>query len=258
VSALSYLASLSSEAIPTEAEKQSIATSISTLNNRLVAEFGDFIIQLFRFGSSTRGTMLTRSVDDRSDIDYMVVFRDTDKSTQTYLDRLKRFAESRYSTSSIKQRSPTIVLELNHIKFDLVPAIPNFFGYQIPAPYGSNLTWIQTNPIGFNDTLTRKNIEHSSLIKPVIRLAKTWNALEGRIFDSYLLEQTIVDTSYYFSERNIKSYFFQAMLSLSLPWDASQHRKERLQRAKDIIRCSADLESEGYTDAAEYEIGKLY
>ncbi|WP_328516178.1 SMODS domain-containing nucleotidyltransferase [Ralstonia pseudosolanacearum] len=54
----------------------------------------------------------TRAMDDRSDIDYMVVFSDSGATPQTYLNRLKIFVEKRYGSSEIYQSSPTIVLEL--------------------------------------------------------------------------------------------------------------------------------------------------
>lgn len=35
--------------------------------------------------------------DPQSDIDYMIVFADSDAKPQAYLDRLRRFAEARYT-----------------------------------------------------------------------------------------------------------------------------------------------------------------
>ncbi|MGS3140637.1 hypothetical protein ACB316_20885 [Aeromonas sanarellii] len=70
----------------------------------------------------------------------------------------------------MRQSSPTIVLELNHIKFDLVPATMTWLGeLQIPDGYGG---WMTTNPNDFNATLETKNKENKSLIKPSIRLFK--------------------------------------------------------------------------------------
>lgn len=263
MSVLSFLNALSVEAILTDAEKQSITTSINTLRNRLENDLGLLIATQFRFGSSTRGTMLPRDFDDESDIDYMVVFADSDKAPQTYLDRLRRFTDKWYSSSAMRQSSPSIVLELNHIKFDLVPAIPyNYFlptTFQIPAPHSSFLSWVQTDPKGFNDDLTRKNTEHSSMIKPTIRLAKMWNIRAGMVFETYALEQAIVNGLYgYYSERNVKTYFFNAMQGLSLPWDAAQWRKDRLDRLKITINLARALENSYQLDIAEREIRKLF
>ena len=56
------------------------------------------------------------------------VFAETGYTPQTYLDRLKRFAEKYYANSDIKQSSPSLVLQLNHIKFDRVPALKQSYG----------------------------------------------------------------------------------------------------------------------------------
>ncbi|MBJ6911581.1 hypothetical protein JG661_20150, partial [Vibrio cholerae] len=70
---LSHLNSVSSSAVLSTAEIDSINRSIATLEARLTSYFGSDIKSKFRFGSSTRGTILPRSMDGKSDIDYMVV-----------------------------------------------------------------------------------------------------------------------------------------------------------------------------------------
>ena len=122
-----YLSDSASNLVLSTKEKESITTSINTLEIRLESYFGANIEEKFKFGSYTRVTILPRKVDEESDVDYMVVFDNSNNYTpQTFLDRLKRFAETKYSTSEIYQLSPTIVLELNNIKFELVPAYKNW------------------------------------------------------------------------------------------------------------------------------------
>ena len=123
----SHLTSTGSSLVLSSTESGSISTSISTLSTRLNSWFGNTITQDFQFGSSVRGTILPRSADSRSDIDYMVVFNTSDgkKKPQTYLDRLRKFAENKYSSSDIKQSSPTLVLSLNHISFCLLYTSPS-------------------------------------------------------------------------------------------------------------------------------------
>lgn len=81
-----YLENLASNAILSDDEKSSIETSISTLQKRLNNYFGYELKEHFKFGSSTRGTILPRNMDSESDIDYMVVFDDDSYKPQTYLD----------------------------------------------------------------------------------------------------------------------------------------------------------------------------
>ena len=58
-------------------EKASINTSISTLEYRLELFFGSDIVEKFKFGSFTRDTILPRKADSNSDIDYMIVFNNS-------------------------------------------------------------------------------------------------------------------------------------------------------------------------------------
>lgn len=120
----SYLEELSSKLVIKEEEKTKISISVSSIKTKLKKYFGSEIIDIVVFGSYTRGTILPRKADEESDIDVMVVFEFNSKQykPQTYLNWLKQFAIEYYSRSEIYQDSPTIVLELNHIKFELVPA----------------------------------------------------------------------------------------------------------------------------------------
>ena len=69
---------------------------------------------------------------------------------ETFFRKLKDFAKAKYSTSEIYRDSPTIVLELNHIKFELVPAYSSSSywskQYNIPAPRSAYADWIPTDP----------------------------------------------------------------------------------------------------------------
>lgn len=254
MSVISYLDTRASQAVLSGNEEASINTSIATIKARLSSHFGTGLSEQFRFGSSTRGTILPRWMDEHSDIDYMVMFSETGYTPQTYLDRLKRFAEKYYASSDIKQSSPSLVLQLNHIKFDLVPALKQSYGgYKIPN--GSS-AWQDTNPNDFNATLTAKNNAELYKIKPMIRLAKYWNAGGGYIYDSYSLEQYIVGLSY-LTASNIRDYLFTAFDGLNLGYEQPQWRKDKLARAKEIIAKVRQLERDEMPVSAEAEIKKL-
>lgn len=254
MSVLGHLQGRASTAVLSGAEKTSIDTSISTLNTRANTWFGVNLLNQFKFGSYTRGTILPRSMDEHSDIDYMIALKDDGKVPQTYLDRLKRFAEKYYFSSDIKQSSPSIVLELNHIKFDLVPALQSSGGwYKIPNGTG---VWKDTNPNDFNKGLENKNKDNLSLIKPTIRLAKYWNALNGYVFDSYSFEKWIIGLTFWGSV-NQKDYLFTVFDNLQTSYDWAQWRKERLERAKLIIKNVRDYERQSMLATAESEVKKL-
>lgn len=253
MSVLSYLQDRARGAVLSSTENSSINTSISTLQARLSHYFGNTVSTHFRFGSSTRGTILPRKMDAHSDIDYMVVFSESGYAPQTYLDRLKAFVNKYYSSSEIYQSSPTIVLELNHIKFELVPALAYWLGgYNIPNGSGG---WMQTDPNDFNSKLTAKNQAEQNLIKPTIRLAKFWNAENGYVFDSYSFEKWIVDRSFY-GCGNQTQYLFNVFDHLN-PNEIAQWRNDRIKRAKDIVAKVRELERNGYPATAEGEVKKL-
>lgn len=253
MSVLSYLDGRASNAVLSTNETESIARSVGALSTRLNNFFSNSIANDFRFGSSTRGTILPRRMDEHSDIDYMVVFAESGFTPQTYLDRLRKFVNAYYSSSEIYQSSPTIVLELNHIKFELVPALTRWpSGYNIP---NGTSDWQPTNPNDFNDSLTKKNNSEKSLIKPTIRLAKYWNAKNDYVFDSYGFEKWIVDRLFY-GCTNLKEYLFTTFDGLSTNID-TQWRKDRVQRAKDIIAKVRQYERDQMPVNAEAEVKKL-
>jgi predicted nucleotidyltransferase len=256
MSVLSFLTATASNAVLSATEQSSITTSITTLQSRMSLHFESGIVkEHFRFGSSTRGTILPRSMDEQSDIDYMVVFSENNATPQTYLNRLKTFVEKRYNTSDIYQSSPTIVLELNHIKFDLVPAVNTWTGgLQIPNGSGG---WMTTSPNGFNATIETKNKENKSLIKPTIRLFKYWNATAGFPFQSFDIEQWICGLNFWF-QNNQKDFFFAVIENLATVSSNTQWVRNEITRARTIVANVKKYESDNMPITAENEIKKLF
>lgn len=256
MSVLSFLTDTASNAVLSSSEQSSITTSISTLQTRIGLHFASGVIkQHFRFGSSTRGTILPRSMDEHSDIDYMIVFSENNATPQTYLNRLKALVEKYYSSSEIRQSSPTIVLELNHIKFDLVPATVTWLG-ELQIPNGSG-GWMSTNPNDFNATLEAKNNEHKSLIKPTIRLFKYWNATAGFPFQSFEMEKWVCGLSFWFLS-NQKDYFLAVIENLNTSSSYSQWVNNEITRARTIVANVRQYERDDMPVAAENETKKLF
>lgn len=257
MSVQTHVTNLASSLVLSETEKAGIDTSISTMRSRLSDYFGSQVKEQVRFGSSTRGTMLPRRADEHSDVDYMVIFdHKDDLKPQSYIDRLKRFAELKYSRSEIYQSHPSVVLELNHIKFDLVPAYKDWLGtIYIPAS-SAYLNWMSTDPNGFNESLSSKNQNNDYLIKPLIRLMKYWNAQNGYVYESYAMEKAIIGAGYMWCT-SLKDYFFKAIDDLST-WDLSaQWKKDKVQRAKDLVGKIKKYESDGYPALAAAEMERL-
>jgi hypothetical protein len=167
---------------------------------------------------------------------------------------LKKSAETYYASSDIKQSSPSVVLQLNHIKFDLVPALKQTYsGYRIPNGASA---WQDTDPNDFNSKLTAKNTAELNMIKPAIRLCKFWNARAGDVFDAYSLEKYIVGMSFY-GVNNLRDYVFNSIDDFGLSYDQAQWRKDKLARAKEIIAAVRKYERDEMPVTAEGEVKKL-
>lgn len=237
-------------------ERARIITSISNLQIKLNAWFGDDLITHFQFGSSTRGTILPRKADNNSDIDYMVVFKNKENyKPGTLLNRLKRFVEAKYTRSEIYQSHPTIVLELSHIKFELVPAVqPYVFNdnYHIPAPASNFMDWMLTTPADLKKKVDEADARYHYQIKRLIRLLKYWNVMSGRVYSSYEIEEYVGGLAFYGCNM-LEDYFFYAVKWLpeaQLP----QYKKEKVQ----ILKSKAEEIQKAYANSYKaYALGEL-
>ena len=246
-------------------ERAKIDKSIDNIITKLEDYFDDEVDELIVFGSYSRDTILPRRFDANSDIDLLIQFntKGYDKlQPESYRNQLRKFAQENYPYSIVTKDHPSVVLELNHIKFDLVPAIfdEGFFYDSIEIP-DKNGGWMETEPDKFNDTLTKANTTYNSIVKPVIRLVKYWNASHGYPYFSFELETAIANMD--FSNDNFESGFFYAVRKLStynLPSWATQKVdvlksdakwvKEYLDR-KDIFKAKKTLERilPGFTES---------
>lgn len=255
----SYLNDLAQRAIVRDNEKNKIQVSIDTIFKRLQQfdESGDLSISsknqiddYFVFGSYKRGTIISRQFDDNSDVDIMVVFgkkfegfllfeprNNYPKKPQTYLNYLKSFAESKYPKSLCRQSFPAVVLELNHIKFDLVPAIIDDCGnYKIPNKQGwyqtKILDWIATNPNDLNKALV-----NNQTLRRLVRVAKIWNANQGYIYESYELEKWIVQQYFY---GDLSKHFYRFCNLLPIYYNLSQENQKKILRLKKAAKEAQD------------------
>lgn len=249
------------------AEKESVERSLTILRSRLDIHFQETLLpgrplkRHFPFGSYTRGTLLPRSMDEHSDVDYMVVFSDSDAKPQAYLDRLKRFVEAKYPRSEIFQSNPTIVLSLNHINFELVPAIEGFFGgIKIPAKSSIYDDWMDTTPNDFNEALTQKNKNYANLIKPLARAVKYWNALNNYPYESFALERMVVDhtpLSIILFGGDLWGLFSSFIDELSTSWGDPDYKKRAIERAKMLVAEIKAHESRGEEYHAQQKLERL-
>lgn len=251
-----YVKGLASNLVLTSNEKNSISISIDTIENRLKKYFGNKIKKSFIFGSYTRQTILPRKADKQSDIDYMIVFENNNNyKPQTFLERLKRFANKYYSTSEIFQSHPTMVLELNHIKFELVPAYHEIIFTYIPAPSSNFENWMTTEPKKLKNKVENANKNNNFKIKPLIRLMKYWNAKNDYVYNSHELENNILN-GFYLLNTNLKEYLYSAFENLNT-YNLPKYKKNKVERAKMIINNVKKYENKNMPHTAESEIKDL-
>jgi len=220
-----------------ETEKNKINRSVDTLLNNLDKEMGCFIHERFIFGSYERDTILPRSIDSKSDVDIMVVFNHSeyDRSPTTYRKWLKDFADKYYKNrygSTVKRSFPTVVIELNNIHYDLVPAkedVGFVYGKALFIP-DKNDGWQVTDPSDVSESITRANKKYNNIVKPIVRLLKAWNCTKDYPYDSYKLELEISRMN--FSGDNIESGFFYAARNLPTSWSDTQTKTNKLKSLK--------------------------
>lgn len=250
-----YLQGLGSSLVLSSSEKSSISTSVDTIKSRLTSYFGSSVTGKKLYGSYVRETILPRKADEKSDVDLMVVFSNPyGYKPQTFLNKLKDFAEYYYSHSEIYQSSPTIVLELNHIKFELTPAYVSSYGmYYIPQ---NSSEWMYTDPDGFYSKLTDCNKNNSYKIKPIVRILKHWNIQKNyRDLASFELEKKIAEELMYayFSCTSYTDYLKYALEKIKYTTDYT-----RVNKALNCIAEALRLENEGYPYSAESKIKEAF
>ncbi len=196
-------------------ERVYIDEKIENFKKNIKLYFGNAVDEILVFGSYKRSTILPREFDENSDIDVLIVFNQQINSfnSETYRNHIKRFALAKYPTTKVVKDHPSVVLEMQKIKFDLVPSkyVSTFWTqtYQIP---NRESVWTNTDPIGFNNLLTERNNKYNSIVKPIIRLIKRWNAANDYPYKTFELEKIIADMN--FSGDNYEKGFIYAVENL--------------------------------------------
>ena len=259
MSVLSYLEEVVSTLVLTRDEKISIAISITNLEKKLeIFDTNNDIKTKYVFGSFDRDTILPRKYDSRSDVDYMVVFNDPFKVLpQSRLNWLKSFAQTKYSRSEIHQDYPTIALELNHIRFELVPAVEmdSSANLQIPAPKSSFLRWIYTNPSQLAQQSYEANRRLNYKFKPLVRVLKLWNVNNGRIYSSFFLEQSLAQLPIW--GNNLEEHLYYAVKWLPT-YGLTESGKHKVSSLQEQVEIAKHFHDQGDESAAEAIITRLF
>lgn len=237
-------------------ERPKIENSLIEIKRRLKFEFGNRVSSIEVFGSFKRKTILPRIYDKRSDIDLLIVFdhENINVTPSTYRKHLHKFAEQFYPKSLSYKSRPSVVVELNHINYDLVPAFIKEEGLlfttdEVYIPK-NDTEWMRTEIDEFSGKLERKNEKYNYNVKRIIRLLKAWNAKVGYPVESYGLEQIIANMN--FSGDDIEEGFFYAIDQLPEDW-SSNYTEGKVETLKENAELLEDaLEDEDKRDAIKY------
>jgi predicted nucleotidyltransferase len=257
---LNYLSNLSSQLYLPERESEKIRTSLKTIKDKLVVDFFDYGLKEVKpFGSFDRQTLLSRTVDSESDVDILIVFDEKRWEAQTYLNKLKQFATDNYTRADNYQDHPTIVLELNPVKFELTPCIhveKAFLvseKYLIPKKQGSDIEWITTEPDQLKDKIGEFTTTKKTLLD-VIHLMKYLNVLANKPYSTFRLENFVITNFDW--EENHGYNFFKMIDNLDDLGRGDIHGEfnDRLQKHKSKIKLLLSNDMEEY---AIMELSKL-
>ena len=249
----SYLTKLDQYLIVRTSEKEKIDKSIGFIKQKLWGIFQDRLSDVKIFGSYAKETFITQ--DNDADVDVLVTFKSKDFQPQTYLNQIKSFAADNYPRSNIYPDHPTIAIELEHIKFEIVPSIfVSTEEVRIPAPRTKELKWISSYPSRIQTKLTQKDKDNKGLIKPVIRIIKYWNYLNGKPFASYDIERQIVNKLY--DCKDLKDYFHSASYALT-DIATTKQQKQFVEIIKEKRRRIKILEAHKLPEYIEPELSSI-
>lgn len=257
MSTLSYLDNLNSKLVIKDAEKTGISISIGFLKRLFLnSNLAQDIQEIKVFGSFDRETILPRWADKNSDVDIMIVFNnDRNYQPQTLLTKLRGFVQEKYPTSYCHQDFPTVALEMNHIKFELVPAIKPW-GYQIAIKGNNYTSWQSTEPFGLKRLITGVNVTNKN-IRPLIRLMKYWNANNSKPFASYELEQRIANQAYMIYG-NLEDMFYSCVNTLYANYFIPQYKKNAINQLKRKVSLVREYKMVGQEQSAENILHSIF
>lgn len=176
-----------------------------------------------------------------------LIFSDPQKS---FIGQQYNFVNHYYSRSEIHQDHPTMVLELNHIKFELVPAYQTYSWsdyYNIPALSTNYADWLLTNPSEIKRKVNDANNRYNYQIKRLIRLLKYWNVRNYMVYSSFDLGDHIAGRVFYLCT-SLEDYLFDAISGLPI-YTLPQYKRDKVKKLQDKV---SEIKDDYYTKWYKY------
>lgn len=194
-------------------------TIVSNCRNNVVDKIGDKLSLYTEqpsklIGSYDRDTLI-RYLSE-GDVDVMVVLHysdnkhwDNDEGVAKVLNRFKTILEEAYPETDCQIDRNCVTMKLSQFRLDVVPAFKFKQGYyKIPDTYRSK--WLQTDPVGFAEEVTRINKSMDGDFVPLIKMIKGWNREFSKPLRSFHLE--CIMASHY--KNYTQSYTYKSMVNV--------------------------------------------
>jgi len=253
-----YLLKLSKAISVRKEEKEKIDNSISYLKGKIWERFQDRLRKVEIFGSYDRGTSLSPTIDTNADVDALVLFKTNDFQPDTFLKHLNEFANTIYPRSDVSPDHPAITIELNHVKFELVPSYLDEGVFSddimIPAPRRKDLKWIETNPAELKADLLDKDSRENQMIIPLVKIIKYFNFRMGKPYDSFQIEKFAVSRRY--PKDGLNNYLYEFIDDLSTS-DQNDEQVAFVNELKLRRRNLINMEEANLSDYFEQELQKF-
>lgn len=185
-----YTKELAYAIVPQPLERAAIENFLGTVEEAFTKYFRFNIERCIQVGEFARETILRHTIDRKSTIHLMILFQNDDyyKNFSLMKEEIIKCISSSFSPSEEELQKFKIPMKFGAIQ--LVPAIvvDSDSVSELYIASSTNDTWIQSNPLHFDENINKKNNDTSFLLKPIIRLLKYWNCTHGRYFSTDTIE----------------------------------------------------------------------
>lgn len=185
----------------TDNQRDKIKTSHKHLREKILQPL-NYVSHTFLTGSYKKNTL----INPANDIDVFVILKgytQYDVKPNTILDKLKKDLNIAYLKTLVKQDKPCVVLEFQHVTFELTPAIENYWGghseFYIPE-MSKNNTWQKVeNPRVLENSLSQKNQNLNQKLIPLIKMMKKCKVNNKINTPSFEMEKMAINSLHYFN-----------------------------------------------------------
>ena len=182
----------------TDSQRLKIKNSHKHLRENILQPL-DYVSHTFLTGSYKKKTL----INPANDIDVFVVlsgYTQYDIKPNTILDKLKKDLQKTYPNTTIKQDKPCIVIEFNHVTFELTPAIEilnyGHNSFYIPEMSKNNTWQYVENPRILEESLTQKNQALNQKLNPLIKMMKKCKLKHNLSTPSFEMEKMAINQLY--------------------------------------------------------------